>query len=218
MTDEISTTKPEGGGGKPENFMSDGKLRCGAKTRSGTSCKGKAQANGRCRHHGGLSTGPRVEESRKRIADAQKRHSVSWREVEEVKGEFEVIPPRKRGRPTKYNPELCGRVRELGAEGKSQAQMAAHLGVAYSTFDAWKNDPNKPEFSEAIKDARDLARAWWEEMAQEHMFGNRQMNQTAFIFTMKNRFPDHYKDRKEIGVSGNVTVSTVSYEQLAKKA
>jgi hypothetical protein len=32
--------------------------RCGAKTRSGTPCKSPAMANGRCRMHGGKSTGP----------------------------------------------------------------------------------------------------------------------------------------------------------------
>ena len=32
--------------------------RCGAKARSGTPCKSPAMANGRCRLHGGKSTGP----------------------------------------------------------------------------------------------------------------------------------------------------------------
>ncbi len=36
-------------------------LRCGAKTRKGTPCASKAiYLNGRCKHHGGLSTGPRT--------------------------------------------------------------------------------------------------------------------------------------------------------------
>jgi hypothetical protein len=33
--------------------------RCGAKTRKGTPCQAQALANGRCKYHGGLSTGPR---------------------------------------------------------------------------------------------------------------------------------------------------------------
>lgn len=32
--------------------------RCGAKTRSGAPCKAPAMKNGRCRLHGGKSTGP----------------------------------------------------------------------------------------------------------------------------------------------------------------
>jgi len=33
--------------------------RCGAKTRSGGSCGHYSMKNGRCRYHGGLSTGPK---------------------------------------------------------------------------------------------------------------------------------------------------------------
>lgn len=37
-------------------------LTCGAKTRAGTPCKQKAvHDNGRCKLHGGLSTGPKTE-------------------------------------------------------------------------------------------------------------------------------------------------------------
>jgi len=35
-------------------------LRCGARTRKGTPCNGPALHNGRCRMHGGTSTGPRT--------------------------------------------------------------------------------------------------------------------------------------------------------------
>src|SRR5262245_50132797 len=34
--------------------------RCGAKTRLGTPCQGPAMRNGRCRMHGGASTGPKT--------------------------------------------------------------------------------------------------------------------------------------------------------------
>lgn len=42
--------------------------RCEAKTRRGTACQCKAMANGRCKFHGGLSTGPKTEEGRMRAA------------------------------------------------------------------------------------------------------------------------------------------------------
>jgi hypothetical protein len=47
--------------------------RCGAKTRLGCPCKGPAMANGRCRMHGGASTGPKTAEGKARIAAAQVR-------------------------------------------------------------------------------------------------------------------------------------------------
>ena len=45
--------------------------RCGAKTRRGTLCQRPARkASGRCRLHGGRSTGPKTQEGRAKIAAA----------------------------------------------------------------------------------------------------------------------------------------------------
>jgi hypothetical protein len=45
---------------------------CGAKTRTGNPCaKFPIAGKRRCRLHGGLSTGPRTEEGKKKIAGAQ---------------------------------------------------------------------------------------------------------------------------------------------------
>jgi hypothetical protein len=48
--------------------------RCGAKTRRGTSCQGPAMPNGRCRMHGGLSTGPRTKKGLERSRKARWKH------------------------------------------------------------------------------------------------------------------------------------------------
>lgn len=44
--------------------------RCGAKTRAGTPCQCPAMANGRCRVHGGLSTGAKTAAGIARISAA----------------------------------------------------------------------------------------------------------------------------------------------------
>lgn len=48
--------------------------RCGARTRSGNPCKGPAMRNGRCRMHGGASTGPRTAEGLACAAKAWTTH------------------------------------------------------------------------------------------------------------------------------------------------
>ena len=61
--------------------------RCGASTRAGGICRVRAEpSKARCRFHGGLSTGPRIEEGRTRIAEAsvarlsgQPVHRINWR-------------------------------------------------------------------------------------------------------------------------------------------
>jgi hypothetical protein len=47
---------------------------CGARTRAGRICPNPAMPNGRCRMHGGKSTGPRTEEGRHRAAQANWKH------------------------------------------------------------------------------------------------------------------------------------------------
>ncbi|WP_279533260.1 HGGxSTG domain-containing protein [Rhodovulum marinum] len=48
--------------------------RCGAQTRKGTPCRAKTlPGKTRCKMHGGLSTAPKTQEGRERIAEAQRR-------------------------------------------------------------------------------------------------------------------------------------------------
>lgn len=48
--------------------------RCGAHTRAGGCCRQPAMQNGRCRMHGGLSTGPRTAQGRARCARVRLKH------------------------------------------------------------------------------------------------------------------------------------------------
>src|SRR5580765_1676066 len=48
--------------------------RCGARNRRGTPCQCPAMANGRCRLHGGLSTGPKTAEGLARLRRARTTH------------------------------------------------------------------------------------------------------------------------------------------------
>ena len=103
----------------------------------------------------------------------------------------------KMGRPSKYEPAFCAKVIDLGREGASKAEMAYALGVARSTFDLWEQQ--HPEFSEAVKTAVDLAQGWWESQGRKAVFGGvPNFNATAFIFTMKNRFPSDWRDKQEV--------------------
>jgi hypothetical protein len=50
--------------------------RCGAKTRLGRKCLGPAMSNGRCRMHGGASTGPRTPQGLARSRRANWKHGL----------------------------------------------------------------------------------------------------------------------------------------------
>jgi DNA-binding transcriptional regulator YiaG len=123
---------------------------------------------------------------------------------EEVKAEASPLEPpvgetRKRGRPTEYDPAMCEQVRDLGEQGKSKAQIARTLGRSRQTLENWAK--SHPEFMDALKDARELELAWWEDKGQEGLTADK-FNATAFIFQVKNRFRDDYADVTKTELTG----------------
>jgi hypothetical protein len=48
--------------------------RCGARNRAGEPCRAPAMVNGRCRFHGGKSTGPRTKDGLERLRAARTVH------------------------------------------------------------------------------------------------------------------------------------------------
>lgn len=112
------------------------------------------------------------------------------------------------GRPSKYDRAFCDRVIELGKEGASFAEMALDLDVAYSTFDLWKNEI--PEFSEAVKAAQRASQGWWEKNGRIATFGGHDgFNATSYIFQMKNRFKEDWRDKVEQEHSGHIRTERV---------
>ena len=63
------------------------KQTCEAYARStGQACKAKALANGRCKNHGGLSTGPKTPEGRQVIAEATRQRMASGERMRVLEG------------------------------------------------------------------------------------------------------------------------------------
>lgn len=57
------------------------RVRCGARTRKGTSCRNKSEpGKRRCKFHGGLSTGARTPEGIERIREAQRQRWAKARD------------------------------------------------------------------------------------------------------------------------------------------
>ena len=63
------------------------KTFCGAYARStGKPCQASALRNGRCRNHGGLSTGPKSLEGRRSIAEATRQRMLSGQRMKVLEG------------------------------------------------------------------------------------------------------------------------------------
>lgn len=115
------------------------------------------------------------------------------------------------GRETKYRPEMCLAVINLGREGKSRIQIASALDVAVSTLQNWED--NFPEFRLATTRARDLSQAWFEDRAQEGIHLGPAFNDRLWSLQVRNRFPGAYKDKAELdlGMAGGASGGKGSY-------
>ena len=68
-----------------------GKSICGARNRRGLPCGKPPLPNGRCRFHGGLSTGPRTPEGLARSRRATWRHGRRSREARETRRQIKHL-------------------------------------------------------------------------------------------------------------------------------
>lgn len=73
----------------PGDFMKAS--RCGAKTRKGSPCQAPAMKNGRCRLHGGKSTGPKTPAGIERIRQAHLKHGMYTKEALAEKKQFSSL-------------------------------------------------------------------------------------------------------------------------------
>lgn len=103
------------------------------------------------------------------------------------------------GRPSKYKPEHCERVIELGKLGYSYAEIAADLEVDKASLYDWA--AAHEEFSTALRAAKTYEQAWFEREARSNM-KNRDFNANLWYRSAASRFRDDYTERKETQVTG----------------
>jgi hypothetical protein len=66
--------------------------RCGARARrTGAPCRQPAMPNGRCRMHGGMSTGPRTPEGLERARKARCKHGLCSAEAKATRRESRAV-------------------------------------------------------------------------------------------------------------------------------
>ena len=117
----------------------------------------------------------------------------------------------KVGRPTDYKPEYCQMLIDHMAEGYSFESFAGKTRTCKDTIYHWAKV--YPEFSDAKKQAFEMSRLFWEGVALNHIVNisesskdsdgstynkSTSLNSTVWIFNMKNRFKDEWREKQEI--------------------
>ena len=125
-------------------------------------------------------------------------------------------------------------IRGWALQGTTDKEMMQYLGISHETFYKWKK--NYPEFNEAIKagrfesDGEILNSAFKQtqgyyvqvtepvKLRDEYGAEHVEMvtydkfipaNSTMTLFMLKNRLPQHYRDKQERDITGNMAVTFV---------
>jgi len=140
------------------------------------------------------------------------------------------------GRPSKYNPEThLIIVQALAKRGLTIVQLAETLDVSPSTMNKWMVEHS--EFSEAIKEARDISDDSVEASLFQRATGysakavkvflpsgstepvyapyieHYAPDPTSMIFWLKNRKPKEWRDKQEVEHSGGVTIVASKHDE-----
>lgn len=95
-----------------------------------------------------------------------------------------------------YHENLCNKAAEVLANGESLAAVCAELNICRATLYEWKE--KHPEFAKALNRGLQKAQRVWESIGRDGVEGDiKNFGGTAWIFTMKNRFREDYRDDKD---------------------
>ncbi len=123
------------------------------------------------------------------------------------------------GRPSHYKPEMVEKMLDMMAEGKTDTQVCAMLGISPDSHARYRR--TYPEFAEAHVKGKVLQQAAWETLGMQGITGNiKGFNATTYIFMMSNLFKQTYTQRADTAVNVNLTnnaVGGLSNEELAEK-
>ena len=133
-------------------------------------------------------------------------------------------PAKRRGAPTKYNPDVHVQLaRGLARCGYTMAEMAHEMGVGERTLYKWRTE--HPELLHALNEGRALADSVIEDSLFNRAKGYRKRtvrkrkgpqgvtveetledvppDTTACIYWLKNRKPEQWRDRREVDVTAD---------------
>ena len=106
------------------------------------------------------------------------------------------------GRPTKYKPEFCDLVVEVGKKGGWICEMAEACDVHRSTFPEWEKE--HPAFSAAFMRAKQKAQAWFETKGRTGLEADK-FNSALWAKQMSARHREEYTERREVDSTHNLS-------------
>jgi hypothetical protein len=113
-------------------------------------------------------------------------------------------------RPSKYTPEAVERILGALERGATYEAAAAHAGITYETFNAWRKGFS--EFSEAVKKAEAKAELHWLEQIETAAAGGAWQ---AAAWRLERRYPARWGRRERVERVDMTTTVRREAERLA---
>jgi hypothetical protein len=104
---------------------------------------------------------------------------------------------------SKYKPEYCERVIEMGKLGYSKEQMSSALNCDWDCFDNWSK--RHEEFKVALRTAIQEELSYWEALGLQNILevpGGSRLNGAVYNKVMAARFPRKYSERNKVELTG----------------
>jgi hypothetical protein len=103
------------------------KIKCEAYARTtGNPCKAKAMTNGRCKNHGGMSTGPKTPAGRQAISQATRKRMTSEGRIRVLEGFYRWLEGGGR--------EILSRLAKAHERRKRWERMALDSAALHRSF------------------------------------------------------------------------------------
>ena len=102
--------------------------------------------------------------------------------------------------PHKYDKTRDEEVISLMSEGASIVEVCGLLEISRETFYNWtdkNHESYREEFFDTITKGLIQSQIWWEKTARDNI-GEKTFQTALWIFNMKNRFRDDWRDKQEI--------------------
>ena len=98
---------------------------------------------------------------------------------------------------SKFKPEMCDRMIEMGKQGASQKMIWSDLGISKGSAETLKK--NSPEFAEALDMALVHAQAFWERELLANV-ENKGYNSRLAEIALRGQFQSDYRETRDTKV------------------
>jgi hypothetical protein len=113
---------------------------------------------------------------------------------------------------SKYTPEMCDKMIELGKEGASQKIIWSTLGISKSTAESYKK--KHPEFAEALDLALVHSQAYYERLMLANV-ENRNFNSRLIEIALRGQHAADYKETRDTKVDAKLEVKIDFQKEVA---